>query len=139
MNQDETLKQIELEKNKILTQRTISPAPTTSEWKKRLDEANDAKTIIGLLHYGLDLDMQGDFSFSDRICTYLDYAYGYNNPFSFSDYYRFDAFAKRKIDINGVLCDVHPDEIKRFIARKALLILCIKFFKDTKQGNTWVK
>ncbi|MCL5011994.1 MAG: hypothetical protein M1320_01065 [Patescibacteria group bacterium] len=129
------------EKNSVLSERVIGVAPSREEWIDRLNKANDVKTLVGLLHYGLDLDMDGDISRSDIICIYFDYAYGYNNSMSFSGKDS-DPFAMRIIDLGfETRSSVNKDFLKQYVSAKAFDTLCKKFLKnrsrDSGEKPTW--
>ena len=102
-------------------------AETWPEWKENFAEAKTGSELIGLLHRGFDAYTEKWEERLERICFYLEVAYGYNDDFLF----------RRPLGIN------YPDEERRLaevtqiIARKAWAILCQKFFKESDNPECW--
>ncbi|MEW6617062.1 MAG: hypothetical protein AB1333_01430 [Patescibacteria group bacterium] len=137
-SREEILREIELERNKVLANRSIHGYYTYDMWMDAISKAENYKEIIGLLHRGLDEDVKsGDLFISDAICIYFDYAYGYDNYGSFRNP-EIDSrheYSVSVLDQNNMMRNTTEQGYKQIIAKKALTVLCQKFLKDIRSVN----
>jgi hypothetical protein len=98
-------------------------------WKEGMAKAQKAHEILGLLHYGFDIDTQGNED-QERIICYLEIAYGYDSSRLFSL-----PSERRDEEFHNIFGWCTKAEARAKVARKAWTMLCQKVFKNTEKGD----
>ncbi len=114
-----------------LCQKEINFSLTWQEWKKCFEEARKAYEILGLLHYGFDVDVRDENEYRERIIYYLEMAYGYDSLSLFSS-----IGERRDENFRNIFGRCTSEEAKKKIAQKAWAMLCQRFFKNTEKSET---